>query len=427
MYRVWSSVSFFAFVLLAGAVSALLIANLAPETYLKLTLYPLLFNGVIGPHVADWTAALGPAALSYDPGDAVRVLTLRSFVNEALMALFFAFVGKEVWEALTLKGGELRGPRALVPIIGTFGGVAVPALLYLALTWALGTGAELAGGWAIPTATELAFAYIIGLWIFGPKHPALRFLLLVAMADDAFGFIILAIITPGAVAPLWLLLSLGAALLAYGLFNWLPRRLDRGDVLRRWQIWTRQRLSMLPYILAGAASWYGFLRAGLNPALGLLPILPCLPHADRPYGIFAEAEAHLHDPLNVAQHALRWPVVGILLLFGLVNCGFTASSFGAPTLPVAAALVLGKPLGIALFCWMALRLLGLSLPPGLRLADLPALGAAAGVSMTVSMTLANAAFADPALAEAARLGVLLSLVSGSVAFFLSKATGVSRR
>src|SRR5690606_23261175 len=100
---------------------------------------------------------------------------------------------------------------------------------------------------------------------------------------------------------------------------------------------------------------------------------------------------------------------------------------GVTSLLVASALIIGKPLGIAGFCWLAVRAFGQPLPAGLRLADLPALGCAAGVGLTVSMTLANAAFASPGLEEAARLGVLLSLCSAASAFAFARLGGVIRR
>jgi NhaA family Na+:H+ antiporter len=100
-----------------------------------------------------------------------------------------------------------------------------------------------ANGWAIPTATDIAFSYLVGRIVFGAGHPAVRFLLLLAIADDAAGLIILAIFYPsGELAPIWLMLSFGIAAVAYILFNWLPRTMDRGDQLRRKSTWVRKTL-----------------------------------------------------------------------------------------------------------------------------------------------------------------------------------------
>ncbi len=129
--------------------------------------------------------------------------------------------------------------------------------------------------------------------MFGAGHPAIKFLLLLAIADDAGGLIILAIFYPtGELAPIWLLVSLTAAIGVYGLANWMPRRMDRGKQDRPWSTWTRFALSFWPYALAGAVSWYAFYRAGIHPALGLIPVIPAIPHADREFGIFAEEEAN---------------------------------------------------------------------------------------------------------------------------------------
>ena len=112
----------------------------------------------------------------------------------------------------------------------------------------------------------------------------------------------------GEMAPEWLLLSLAAAVGVFLLFNWLPRRLDRGNQLRPKSTWVRRRLSFWPYAIAGVISWYGFQESGLHPALGLLPIVPTLPHADRAFGIFSEAEQYLTDLLNHSEHLLKHPV-----------------------------------------------------------------------------------------------------------------------
>ena len=105
------------------------------------------------------------------------------------------------------------------------------------------------------------------------------------------------------------------------LFNWLPRKMDRGDQMRPRSTWMRQKLSFWPYLIAGALSWYGFQESGLHPALGLLPIVPTLPHADRAFGIFSEAEKYLTDLLNHSEHLLKHPVEIVLFFFGLVNAG----------------------------------------------------------------------------------------------------------
>jgi len=346
------------------------------------------------------------------------------------MALFFAIAAKEVWEALILKNGSLRGRKAATPLVATIGGMVGPIAVYLGIAYFLGstTYDAVANGWAIPTATDIAFSYLVGRMVFGAGHPAVRFLLLVAIADDAAGLLILAIFYPsGELAPIWLLLSLGAAIAVYVLANWLPRRLDRGDQLRRRSTWIRQKLSFWPYALAGCASWYGFMQSGLHPALGLLPIVVTIPHADRAFGIFSAAEMHLKDLLNTMEHALKYPVEIILGLFGLLNAGVAFSAMGEATWLVLAGLLIGKPLGIFFFGWLAAKPLGLGLPQGVRLVDLVVIGCVAAIGFTVSLFVATVAFEAGPVQDAAKMGALFSFAGAGISLIVGKLARVKKQ
>jgi NhaA family Na+:H+ antiporter len=195
----------------------------------------------------------------------------------------------------------------------------------------------------------------------------------------------------------------------------------------------RRRLRFWPYLLAGAFSWYGFQQAGLHPALGLLPIIPTMPHADRGFGIFAEAEQHLTDILNQFEHALKFPVEIILFLFGLLNAGVEFDSVGTPTWLILLGLLLGKPLGIMLSGWFAARVLRLGLSPGMTMRDVLIVGFIAAIGFTVALFVAGVAFEpDTTLAgvpiqEAAKLGALLSVAAGPVAYVVARIVGVRRR
>ena len=286
MYRVWSFLTNYSILLIAGAVLALVWANIDAKSYHHFVEYVLIDDFFIGHAHAD------------EHGHIHRTLTLHYLINDVLMAFFFAIAAKEVWEAIILKNGSLRGKKALTPLFATAGGMFGPITVYLGLALILGSDTfdAVARGWAIPTATDIAFSYLVGRLVFGAGHPAVRFLLLLAIADDAAGLIILAVFYPSAeLAPSWLLLSLASAIGVFVFFNWLPRRLDRGDQTRRRSTWFRKKLGFWPYLIAGCLSWYGFQESGLHPALGLLPIVPTLPHADRAFGIFSEAEVYLHD------------------------------------------------------------------------------------------------------------------------------------
>jgi NhaA family Na+:H+ antiporter len=425
MYRVWNFVTTYSLLLIGGAVLALIWANTAPDSYHAFVDYPLIERFFIGHahHAAD-------GSIDY------RTLTVHYLINDVLMAFFFAIAAKEVWEAVILRQGSLRGRKAATPLIATLGGMLGPICVYLGLAALLGseTYDAVARGWAIPTATDIAFSYLIGRVVFGAGHPAVRFLLLLAIADDAGGLIILAIFYPtGDLAPLWLLLSFGAAILVYLLANWLPRRLDRGNQLRPNSTWVRKRLSFWPYLIAGCLSWYGFQEAGIHPALGLLPIVPTIPHADRSFGIFAEAEQYLTDLLNQIEHALKAPVQVVLFFFGLANAGVEFSAVGAPTWLVLAGLVIGKPLGIALFGWIAAYPMRLGLPTGMQTRDLLVLGCVAAIGFTVSLFVASVAFpadqmlnGEPVL-DAAKMGALLSFGAALIAIAAGRIAGVQRR
>lgn len=417
MYRVWNFITNYSLLLISGAVIALIWANVNPNSYHDFVEFVIVDHFFIGhAHVED--------------GHVVRTLTLHYLVNDVLMAFFFAIAAKEVWEAIILENGSLRGRKSLTPLIATLGGMVGPISVYLGLALLLGPAkfGEVANGWAIPTATDIAFSYLVGRMVFGAGHPAVRFLLLLAIADDAGGLLILAIFYPsGALAPAWLLLSLGAAVAVFVLFNWLPRRLDRGDQLRPRSTWVRQKLSFWPYAVAGALSWYGFQESGLHPALGLLPIVPTLPHADRAFGIFAEAEQYLTDLLNHTEHLLKHPVEVILFFFGLLNAGVEFSAIAAPTWLVLAGLLVGKPAGILLFGWIAARPMGLGLPTGMRVIDLFVVGCVAAIGFTVALFVASVAFDPGPVQDAAKMGALFSFGAAAIALVAGRLTRVQRQ
>jgi NhaA family Na+:H+ antiporter len=284
-----------------------------------------------------------------------------------------------------------------------------------------------ASGWAVPTATDIAFAYLIGRMVFGAAHPAIHFLLLLAIADDAVGLVILALFYPaGDLAPAWLLLSAGAVGAVFVLFNWLPRRLDRHDQRRRHSTWVRRKLHAAPYVLAGAVSWYAFLRAGLHPALALLPVIPAIPFAERPFGIFRVDDALHDDLLHVMQRSLRYPVDATLFLFGLVNAGIVLTALGPATWLVLSGLLVGKPLGIFAFGWIAAGPLRLGLPVGMRTTDLAVVGCVAGVGFTVSLFVASVAFDPGAVQDAAKMGALMSLAAAALALLAGRIGRVKR-
>jgi len=249
-----------------------------------------------------------------------------------------------------------------------------------------------------------------------------------AIADDAAGLIILAIAYPsGELALEWLLLSAGAALAVFFIFNHLPRRLDAGKPERPNSTKVRKMFGGWPYIIGGLISWYGFQESGLHPSLGLLPIIPAIPHADRAFGLFAEAERYLTDMLNVLEHKLKYPVQIVLFFFGLLNAGVQFSSIGPATWLVLAGLLIGKPFGILLLGWLAAYPLKLGLPEGMKTSDLFVLGCVAAIGFTVSLFFASAAFEPGPVQDAAKMGALLSFGAAAVSLIAGKLCRVERR
>lgn len=416
--QVWGFVYEYSLLLIVGAVAALLCANLFPESYAALHNLVLLDHSFIGHAHAD------------AEGHVTRTLTLHYLVNDVLMALFFAIAGKEVWEAVALKEGSLRGKKAATPLIATLGGMMGPIAVYLLIASLFGSTTYNAvfNGWAIPTATDIAFSLLVGRIVFGAGHPAVSFLLLLAIADDAGGLLILALFYPsGELHLAWLLLSFGVAVAAYLLCNLLPRLLDGTDPQKRYTTWMRKNLSVWPYVLAGVLSWYGFQESGLHPALGLLPIIPAIPHADHEYGIFAQAEVGLKDLLNTLEHALRYPVECILLLFGLMNAGVQFTAMGEATTLVFLGLLIGKPLGIFAFGYVAAHVFRLGLPKGMQTRDLFVLGCVASIGFTVALFVTSVAFEPGAIQDAAKMGALLSFGAAITAIAAGKLLRVQRK
>ncbi|MCB9523271.1 MAG: Na+/H+ antiporter NhaA [Myxococcales bacterium] len=375
--------------LILGALAALAWANLGHESYEHFLHLELFHN--------DWVG---------HPHGEHRSFTLHFLVNDMLMAMFFAIAGKEVWEA-TLPGGPLSNPKqAAAPLIATFGGMAGPVGVYLVVALALGQMDELGNGWAVPTATDIAFSYLVARFIFGAAHPAIPFLLLLAIADDALGLVIIAIFYPQGPIELQYMLLPVAAIAIGIMFN-------RKGVVSFW-----------PYLLvAGTISWLGFHWANLHPALGLLPIIPTMPHAHSDSGLFAWDEWNKTDTLNSFEHWWKNPVELILGAFGLMNAGVAVTAVGGATWAVMLGLLIGKPLGIFLLATIA-GLMGFTLPKGMSRGDLFVVGCAAAIGFTVAIFVASVAFPPGSTQDAAKIGALGSFGAAIITFIAAKVMGV---
>ena len=323
-------------------------------------------------------------------------------VNDIGMVFFFALATKEIVEA-ALPGGPLASPReAAVPVLAAVGGMVAPAGLY-ALQAVIGNHPELMRGWAIPCATDIAFSYMAARLVFGKNHPAIPFLLLLAIADDALGLVLLALFYP--TGPISLAWFFGLMIPAIGTGLFLRRR----KVKNFWAY----------TLLAGGFSWAAMYLGGIHPALAMVPIIPMMPHAKRDLGIYAEEELHLTDTMNRFHHWWHVPVQFILLLFGFANAGVEFSSVGTGTWMVLLSLILGKPLGIVTLTLLGVAV-GLRIPGGLSFRQLVLLGVTAGIGFTVALFFATAAFPVGENLNQVKMGALFSFIAFPLSVLLSR-------
>ncbi len=185
--------------------------------------------------------------------------------------------------------------------------------------------------------------------------------------------------------------------------------------------------SFWPYLLGpGVVSWVGFALSGLHPALGLLPIIPTLPHSHSDLGLFNWKELNRLDTLNQFGRWWKNPVELILGLFGLLNAGVVVSAMGDATWLVLAGLLLGKPLGIWLCGMFAARTLNFGFPEGMNSKDLFVVGCAAGIGFTVALFVTTVAFPPGGIQDAAKMGALGSFGAAVVTIIVAKLIGIQK-
>ncbi len=350
-------------------------------------------------------------------------------VNDVLMAFFFLLAGKEIREAM-LPGGALSSARtASLPLMATLGGMLGPALIYVLGAKVLMP--ELMPGWAIPMATDIAFSYLVAKMIWGKsdangKTPApIVFLLLLAIADDAGGLIVLATFYP---QPLMVNFGevIGSSFLAahqmvvFGTFV-------GAAIATSLLFWKKLHITnfWLYLLVPGVLSWFGFFFGGIHPALALVPLAWCIPHEHSDLGIWAPGESNRKDTLNVMEHWWKNPVELILGLFGFVNAGVALSAMGTGTWLVLAGLLVGKPVGIILMTKLG-QLFGLQLPEGMGTKDLVVVGLAAAIGFTVALFVSVVAFPPGDILDSVKMGALFSFGAAIVTLVAAKLLGVKK-
>jgi len=358
------------FLLPLGALIALIWVNLRPESYYRFT-YAIAFA-----------------------------------VNDIAMVFFFALMTKEVVEA-TAPGGVLHPwRRALLPVVASIGATAVPALIYI---WIVGVLDEpvLADGWPVPFATDLAVSYFVARQVFR-SHPAIPFLLLLAIASDALGFVAVALVDPTD-------LRLAGGVLILAIAMSIAHGLRRARVKSFW-----------PYLLgAGSLSWCALDWSGLHPALAMVPIMPFLPHAARDPGFFVDAPPDAKDTLSRFEIWWRYPAQVALFFFGLVNAGVPVGALEAGTWGVPIAVLAGKPLGILLGAGVALAA-GLHLPHRVGWRELIVVAFAVSVGFSVGLFFCIALLPPGQLRSEISMGVLLTLAGAPLALAFGRLLRVGR-
>ena len=366
--------------LIAGVIAAMYWANLSPDTYNKFVYEPL-FGG----------------------------LSFHFISNELFMVLFFAIAAVEITQSC-LPGGSLNpASKAINPLLGTLGGVVGPIAVYFIFNSFFGSS-ELTRGWGIPTATDIALAWLAARMAFGDRHPAVSYLLLLAVADDAIGLAIIAIFYPNPnlpTEPVWLLLTCLGMLVAYVLRN-----------LKVQNYWYY-------LVLGGVLSWTGLHSAHLHPALALVFIVPFLPHSKWESKKIFEDDPADRSPMNQFEHEWKIVVDFGLFMFGLANAGVEFSSIGTVSWIVLAALVIGKTAGIFGFGWLATRL-GFGMPRGMRRRELLVAGMIAGTGFTVALFVCGEAFTDIAIKGAAKMGAMFSIVAAITGVAMAKLLKIKR-
>ncbi|MDW8844695.1 Na+/H+ antiporter NhaA [Erwinia sp. MMLR14_017] len=318
------------------------------------------------------------------------------WINDALMAIFFLMIGLEVKHEL-VSGSLATRERAMFPLIAALGGMLAPGLIFAALNH---SDPLASNGWAIPTATDIAFALGILALLGSRVPPALKmFLMALAVIDDLGAILIIAFFYTQDLS-LTSLAVAGAATAVLILLNKLGVR------------------SISLYMLVGMVLWVAVLKSGIHATVAGVIIGFCVPLK----------KENGHSPAMHLAHGLApWVSWLILPLFAFANAGVSLAGvslnglFSDVPLGIILGLFIGKPLGITLICWLAVKVRVAALPEGTRMQDIAAVGLLCGIGFTMSIFIASLAFdaAHEEMVTLAKLGILTgSIVSAVVGYSL---------
>lgn len=380
------------------------------------------------------TVSGGPIHLEYD---------LHHWINDGLMAVFFFMVGLEIKREVLV--GELASPKqAAFPIAAAIGGMVVPAGIYVLFN----AGTPELRGWGTPMATDIAFALGV-LALLGSRAPTgLKiFLAALAIVDDLGAVLVIALFYSGGIdwsmlmyAGITFIVLMGAnrggirrpaVYAALGVVLWYfflksGVHATIAGVLLAVTIPARTRIDV-PEFVASAREYLGTFEAdGLRPD----PAAPLTPRQEAALERLEEAAESVQSPLLSIEHAIvPWVAFGIMPLFALANAGVALEpevigGLGSPVvLGIALGLVIGKPIGVALFAWTAVKLGLAGYPAGVRGLHLIGVGLLAGIGFTMSLFIAGLAFEGVTL-ELAKVGVLMaSTVAGVSGYLILRAKG----